>query len=791
MLQEGETLRLLLGMISSLSLGISMPATRAEAPLAPEFQSLRVLKSTDENIDPKLKLWFDSVETLWNTKPNAAELLSNGSLSFAAKQLVSMDAGSFHKPGVMINELYDELLKNPQALVDDPLYPVLLYKLSKHSKTSEDNKKILENKVRHYEGKVCVKHKLVLDDIENLNPKRVSDDKLNQIISHIEREPVKKLQAKSAKELLRFFERNSEVKSAAQSDKLFKLFPYMIDDFPKLAKGTSDFDINFSRQQLKDIEIIEKAAKRGRCNKATRSLKTFITSDSSGEFFARVSSLSEDVDACYSRRGNRAKLKFWYGIKDQLKSSYGFIGEEFAEREKGLLYWNIDEFEKAKDIFRQLIDRSEKYPDLLARNLHTLARVYENEGDYKAAISNYARFIRQFPNDPTTNSTYTSLVLLNHLTDQVATAIFYAKELIDKESLKPYDDRDSGNIAFALFWYGSLNLSKGHYEKAFDYWRRLSQEYFSTFYGALGHYMLEQWFNKPLVFGAGQGNSFQPENYKETFSKQDQLVLKRIDELLRLGYKSEASCELSQLADNSAHYYDDLVKAMYHYKLGEWLQTVKLYASIPRSFRQTLAQGMERILFPRTFTEKIGAYAQRAGVEKELIYSITRQESVFNPIARSPVGASGLMQLMPATARVEARRLSKAYLQGARLQKSSRKRINLFDPETNIILGVHHVSSLFKRYEHPVYVLTSYNANPTATKKWIDNIQNDHMLNFVERIPYLETRGYVKLVMRNYFYYKRWYNTSSEPMPLLEYLVPKTVEMARRSTAKTNKFKLQ
>jgi hypothetical protein len=108
--------------------------------------------------------------------------------------------------------------------------------------------------------------------------------------------------------------------------------------------------------------------------------------------------------------------------------------------------------------------------------------------------------------------------------------------------------------------------------------------------------------------------------------------------LLRIGFKKSASCELSQLADNSDHYYDDLVKAMYHYKLGEWLQTVRLYASIPRSFRQTLAQGMERILFPRSFTGKIGAYAQRAGVEKELIYSITRQESVFNPVARSPVG---------------------------------------------------------------------------------------------------------------------------------------------------------
>jgi tetratricopeptide (TPR) repeat protein len=285
----------------------------------------------------------------------------------------------------------------------------------------------------------------------------------------------------------------------------------MIEDFPELLESSVDVETNFTRKQLKDIELIEKSIKRRHCNKATLTLKRFIGTDSSGEHFSKVMSLSRDIDACFSRRGSRARLKFWYRLEESLNSTYGFLGKELAGREKGLLYWNLDEFEEAKEIFRRLVDTSEKFPELAARNLHTLARIYENEGDYKAAISNYASFIRQFPNDEKVTSTYTSLILLNHLIGQTATAIYYAKEVIDKQTLKPYDDRDSGNLAFALFWYASLNLNKGHYEKAFDYWRRLSQEYFSTFYGALGHYMLEQWFNKPLAFGAGVGKQFQPE----------------------------------------------------------------------------------------------------------------------------------------------------------------------------------------------------------------------------------------------------------------------------------------
>ena len=79
--------------------------------------------------------------------------------------------------------------------------------------------------------------------------------------------------------------------------------------------------------------------------------------------------------------------------------------------------------------------------------------------------------------------------------------------------------------------------------------------------------------------------------------------------------------------------------------------------------------------------------------------------------------------------------------------------------------------SLLKRYRNPVYLLTSYNANPRATRRWKENISSRDILSFIERIPYQETKSYVKLVMRNYFYYKRWYGEKEEKLPLFDELL--------------------
>jgi hypothetical protein len=125
-----------------------------------------------------------------------------------------------------------------------------------------------------------------------------------------------------------------------------------------------------------------------------------------------------------------------------------------------------------------------------------------------------------------------------------------------------------------------------------------------------------------------------------------------------------------------------------------------------------------------------------------LAASLIRQESGFNVHARSPAGAMGLMQLMPATAR--------------RIERVSRA--ELLDPKTNIRLGVKFFSSLLDRFSGDAELaLAAYNAGPERVDSWLKRYPVANRALFVDLIPFRETRDYVSLIARNYYWYQALY----------------------------------
>lgn len=137
-------------------------------------------------------------------------------------------------------------------------------------------------------------------------------------------------------------------------------------------------------------------------------------------------------------------------------------------------------------------------------------------------------------------------------------------------------------------------------------------------------------------------------------------------------------------------------------------------------------------------------------VEPAMVHAIARQESMFEPAAQSPVGARGLMQLMPATAKATARKV------GLEFDLS-----RLVDATYNAQLGSAHLGELMD-YWKGSYILTfaSYNAGPGNVKKWIDAYGDPRKpdvdaVDWVERIPFSETRNYVQRVMENLQVYRR------------------------------------
>lgn len=143
--------------------------------------------------------------------------------------------------------------------------------------------------------------------------------------------------------------------------------------------------------------------------------------------------------------------------------------------------------------------------------------------------------------------------------------------------------------------------------------------------------------------------------------------------------------------------------------------------------------------------------ANIAGSGKALAYAIARQESAFNPAAVSPANAQGLLQLMPGTAQGVAKRYGLAY---------SKERLTS-DAAYNATLGAHYLGEQINDFGGS-YVLTfiAYNAGPRRVPQWIGRYGDprgksiDEVVDWIERIPFSETRGYVQRVMENYQVYK-------------------------------------
>ncbi len=143
-------------------------------------------------------------------------------------------------------------------------------------------------------------------------------------------------------------------------------------------------------------------------------------------------------------------------------------------------------------------------------------------------------------------------------------------------------------------------------------------------------------------------------------------------------------------------------------------------------------------LFPVLHLDKIKDV--NADIDPLLVLSIIRQESAFNPNARSSVGAMGLMQLMPAT---------------AKQMTKFRKLDELLKPHKNIDAGVRYFKKLLNKFDgNIIYALSSYNAGPTKVTRWAEDLMDvDDPIFQIEQIPYKETRLYVKLIYRNFFFY--------------------------------------
>src|SRR5262249_17380508 len=157
------------------------------------------------------------------------------------------------------------------------------------------------------------------------------------------------------------------------------------------------------------------------------------------------------------------------------------------------------------------------------------------------------------------------------------------------------------------------------------------------------------------------------------------------------------------------------------------------------------------MLYPRAFWTEVLEQSTRLRLNPYLVLSMMRQESAFDPTAVSPADARGLMQLLPATAQEVASRVTADQVSMEQLHT----------PAVNIALGTRYLADLLTRYQgNVVLALAAYNAGPGHVTRWLAQWPTLPMEEWIEHIPFDETRAYVKLVLRNLAMYERLYAAS-------------------------------
>jgi soluble lytic murein transglycosylase len=161
-------------------------------------------------------------------------------------------------------------------------------------------------------------------------------------------------------------------------------------------------------------------------------------------------------------------------------------------------------------------------------------------------------------------------------------------------------------------------------------------------------------------------------------------------------------------------------------------------------------KGLER-LYPRPFRKQVEAACKKYGVEDNFVWAVMRQESAFKPRAVSWAGASGLMQLMPGTAKDEAKRIG--------LQK-----YDIYDIANNIVLGTAHLARLGKSFERKDWIMAAYNAGSGNARKWLTDAKKNLTPDYwIEEIRFDETCDYVQKVSGNLEVYRMLYGANDRP----------------------------
>lgn len=399
--------------------------------------------------------------------------------------------------------------------------------------------------------------------------------------------------------------------------------------------------------------------------------------------------------------------------------------------------------------------------------LYLIGNIYRESNEPKKALAFYERLVKTYPGSRYADSAYWWKAWAYYTSGEYRNTIQALRELITKYP-------KSFLVSQALYWQGRASERLGRPASAASYYQAVQRLAPYGYYGYRASERLSMLRSSvvqatgepaqdPLAVGSGQdtqngdssmddGPPVWTEDAMSVLSKNPSF--KKVLELMHLSMNKEAAQELWSLQDRMPRRHGALLglsKAFF--ELGDYYRSLLIVLKnydrfLERPARNT-SQDFWLLSYPQGYWQTILSAASKYSQDPYLVAAIIHQESRFNPDAISPAGARGVMQVMPSTGEWVAKSIS----------LSGFDKNRLFEPDISIELGTWYLSYLMKRFKGDVMlVAAAYNAGPEAVASWLGKSSNGLGRDeFVESIPFAETRSYVKKVIRNYAEYRRIY----------------------------------
>jgi soluble lytic murein transglycosylase len=332
------------------------------------------------------------------------------------------------------------------------------------------------------------------------------------------------------------------------------------------------------------------------------------------------------------------------------------------------------------------------------------------------------------------------------------------------EHLARYVDKDNTYRGRAGYWAARDSERAGKILEACALYDGVIYRYAANWYGYLAQQRLanlkatnrcgaSQNFSSDSLIGKAVANLKTITVAKELSTEKEQKRFVKADQLSAVGLFDWAIDELNDAARTAPNSpkVNFAVAKLYRLRgdnTAALLALARSYPDYSQMFPEEMSREEWEIFYPLTNWETIKLWANHRSLDPYQVAGLIRQESVFNPRAKSGAQAYGLMQLLIPTARMMARK------DGLEINVTGE---SLFQPAVNIQLGTAYMREQLDKFGKIEYVAAAYNAGPGRVPPWRATLPYE-MDEFVEAIPFKETRGYVQGVIRNSAQYRRLYD---------------------------------